>query len=31
MFETIFNEFFGDIDWGKFAEKMKDLEDKNNA
>lgn len=31
MFETIFNEFFGDIDWEKFAEKMKDFEEKNNA
>ena len=31
MFETIFNELFGDIDWEKFAEKMKDFEEKNNA
>lgn len=31
MFETIFNEFFGDIDWEKFAEKMKDFEEKNNV
>lgn len=31
MFETIFNEFFGDIDWEKFAEKMKNFEEKNNA
>lgn len=31
MFETIFNEFFGDIDWEKFTEKMKDFEEKNNA
>ena len=31
MFETLFNEFFGDIDWEKFAEKMKDFEEKNNA
>jgi len=31
MFETIFNEIFGDIDWEKFAEKMKDFEEKNNA
>ena len=31
MFETIFNEFFSDIDWEKFAEKMKNFEEKNNA
>lgn len=31
MFETIFNEFFGDIDWEKFAEKMKNFEEKNNV
>ena len=31
MFERIFNEIFGDIDWEKFAEKMKDFEEKNNA
>ena len=31
MFETIFNEFFFFFDWEKFAEKMKDFEEKNNA
>lgn len=31
MFEKIFEEIFGDVDWEKFAEKMKDFEEKNNA
>ena len=31
MFEKIFEEIFGDVDWEKFAEKMRDFEEKNNA